>query len=228
MDADSKVDKLRERVSELARQGDEFLSKADAEDPDLGALNRRYERWFTEGQILVAANLRIRLEEFEGWYAGRNQFLLYGSVAQKRTLERAIQKQQGIIESIAIGIDARLLDLTALLTADLLGDELDQAREMHLAGHVRCAGVLAGVGLERHLKLLHQQAGLEYGPKDTAQPLADRLRKAGHISVGAVKQVTAMADVRHRCAHPREQEPTSEEVAELIEDVERFSKRTQL
>lgn len=36
-----------------------------------------------------------------------------------------------------------------------------------------------------------------------------------------------MADTRNKCDHKKEEDPQPEEVAELIEDVERFTKRVQ-
>lgn len=109
-----------------------------------------------------------------------------------------------------------------------LHEELNEARSLLKRGSIRAAGAVAGVALEAHLKLLHNQSGLPYTDKDSIAPLATRLRKNDIISLGDEKKCIAMADTRNKCDHKKREEPTETEVRELVDDVDRFVKRVQV
>jgi hypothetical protein len=95
-------------------------------------------------------------------------------------------------------IELRALEVAALVTSDLVQGELNEARLLLEHGFVRAAGAVAGVALEAHLKLLHDQSGLTYADKDSIVSLASRLRQHGVITLGDEKQCIAMADTRKR------------------------------
>lgn len=139
-----------------------------------------------------------------------------------------IEQQKGILLAIPNVIDMLALDMATLVTADLISGELNQARHLLENGFIRPAGAIAGVALEAHLKLLHDQSGLNYEIADTINPLAKRLRQADKITLGDEKKCIAMADTRNKYDHKSKQEPTPEEVTELIDDVDRFVKRVHI
>jgi hypothetical protein len=64
--------------------------------------------------------------------------------------------------------------------------------------------------------------------KDTIVSLAARLRKEDVISLGDEKKCIAMADTRNKCDHQKNEEPTEGEAEELLDDVDRFTKRVQV
>ena len=116
--------------------------------------------------------------------------------------------------------------MRVLVVGDVLDDEMAKALMLLEQGLVREAGIIGGVVLEAHLKLLHNQNSLQYSQTEGIVDLARRLRKEQILTLGDEKRVIAMADTRNKCAHKRDEDPALEEVQDFLDDVERFMRRT--
>lgn len=177
-----------------------------------------------------------RLTEFENFYytskplyTGEFGISTYLTNFRSYELFKAnIEQQRGILLAIPFVIELRILEVTALVTADLITGELNEAKLLFKHGFLRASGALAGVALEAHLKLLHKQSGLIYNDQDTIVPLAVRLRIKDFITLGDEKKCIAMSDTRNKCDHKNTLDPQEKDVAELIDDVDRFTKRVQI
>jgi Protein of unknown function DUF262/HNH endonuclease len=101
-------------------------------------------------------------------------------------------------------------------------DALNKAHILLQVGYIAAAGALAGLELERHLKLLcsSQQPSLVYGPNDGISKVNDILRKAGIYDQVQWRQIQVMADVRNTCDHPGINSPSREDVNNLVKDVQ--------
>jgi len=91
---------------------------------------------------------------------------------------------------------------------------------MYLHKHYRCAGALAGVALEQHLRFLCDKFGLNYNKKDTIEPLVQKLYENKKIEIETLKNIQHLAAIRDACAHPSEVDPNK--VKELIERVKKI------
>jgi hypothetical protein len=235
---------LKMLVEELAAQVDGLLAISDSPE-----LRREYLKWYSQAQLVVNKSLSSMAREFgklyyaaeetdgegDAWhYWGIRSYLRttqdYSDKVRlfEKRFRADVEQQRGILLAIPHAIDIRALEIAALVTADLVEGELNEAHLLLSHGFVRAAGAVAGVALEAHLKLLHNQSNLTYSDKDTIVPLATRLRQAGAITLGDEKKCIAMSDTRNKCDHKNKQDPTSEEVDELIDDVDRFVKRVQV
>lgn len=227
------VDALVKRIQELADLVDPILKISDPQQPKL---RREYQIQYSQAHLLVKTHLPEREEEFSGlyynpdsaWGKSHSGISTYLKLPRERELfEADLEQQRGILLAIPEIIELCSLEVAALVTADLVEGELKEADILLEHGFVRAAGAVAGVALEAHLKLLHKQSGHTYTDKDSIVPLATRLRLNGIITLGDEKKCIAMADARNNCDHKNKRVPTEDEVEELINDVDRFTKRAQ-
>ena len=231
---------LMSQIKNLTDQADRLMALSN-----MGELRREYQMWYSQVHEIVSAHLPTRLPTLENLhympsqayspevedqvYCGIRSYLRSASSHKpfRDRFEADLEQQRGILLAVPRVIELRALEVRDLVTADLVQGELNEARLLLDHGFIRAAGAVSGVALEAHLKLLHEQSGLQYTEKDTIRPLALRLRQNGVITLGDEKKCDAMADTRNKCDHKKKTDPTREEVEELIEDVARFTKRVQ-
>jgi len=192
-----------------------------------------YRAWYNAGRPLVEANLPESYGEFSSSYAkaakqtetmiDRDGDLLYSSLyfETPRDLARVLAGQLGILRSIPDALESKALSLKGLLARDLLEDELAAASYLLANGYLREAGVIAGVVLERHLRLMCERRGIEIGPKDTLGQLNDRLRDKYPDAV-EYRRVQMLNEIRITCAHDKKPGPEELRVQQLITGVKDF------
>lgn len=130
--------------------------------------------------------------------------------------------QIAILSSARSRLDTLLADIEGTLETTLLDDELDTARELQKAKHLRSAGIVAGVVLERHLSSVLTSHQLSLGRKKSQiGNLNDTLKEGGVIDVPRWREIQRLGDIRNLCGHAGEREPTAEEVEELIAGTEK-------
>jgi hypothetical protein len=118
----------------------------------------------------------------------------------------------------------RLYDLQLEVEQAFAGNQLTEATVLMKARHFRAAGALAGVTLERHLKLLcdRHQPPIKYSAKATISPLNDLLKGAGVYDQTTWRKVQVMGDIRNECDHAGTVEPKRDRIEELIAEVKKF------
>ena len=199
-----------------------------------------YQRWYTEAYLVIEQLLPGRLTEFEQLYKGdgrRNsinrytytiQDLLTGIEVGPDTLAAAMLRllnQLAILESVEARFESSLFDIRQLVQADLFDSELDAARELTRSGFLRAGGAVAGVVLERHLGQVAANHGITTRKKNpTIGDFNDILKDGGVLDVPAWRQVQRLGDIRNLCDHNKERDPTKDEVEELIDGVEKYTK----
>jgi hypothetical protein len=228
------VQALKAKIADLSKQVENILAISDMTE-----LRREYQKWYSQVRHIVSVHVPDRLEELEYLYSRSQDYAGYGGIQSHLGSDGSyrpswaffradLDQQQGILLSVPHIIELRALEVAALVTSHLVQGELNEGRLLLKHGFVRAAGAVAGVALESHLKLLHNQSGLTYTDKDGIVPLASNLRRHNIITLGDEKQCIAMADTRNKCGHKKAEDPTEEEVEELITDVDRFTKRVQV
>jgi hypothetical protein len=112
-----------------------------------------------------------------------------------------------------------LTSVRTLIQAEIFESELEQSRELLKNGYALPAAVVAGVVLETCLRDLCAKHNLVPGKVEKMN--AD-LVKAGEYNVIVQKQVTHLASIRNSAAHGDSAAFRPDDVAAMINDIERF------
>lgn len=193
-----------------------------------------YHKWYAAGLALVEANMPSRLKEFsmlhhaeaKGKTDGMHHLLSGEWIdfrAQTEIANRIVQ-MDAIVASLPQYLEGRLFDLELEVAHLYVNDQLDEAEALLKLNFVRAAGAIAGVLLERHLRLLcdRHYPAIRYPPKKvTIAILNDRLKDNSVYDVAQWRKVQWMGDVRNKCDHAGN-EPDASEVADLVTEVRKF------
>jgi hypothetical protein len=104
---------------------------------------------------------------------------------------------------------------------DDVGEVLAEARDHLGSGRLRAAGCIAGVELERALKRLC--AVLEADVRATLPTIAnynDALKAKKAYQQPTWRKIQHLGDLRNKCAHVLDQDPSKAEVRELLDGVD--------
>lgn len=228
--------------------------KLSAEDKKIfkklkGSFEKNYQRWYTESTAIIRQLLPDRIVEFENLYKGDGNRKYIDSVTyniqdwlngiragtdeftgEKYYNDFAIvsmrfRTQLEILKAVKARFESSLFDIRQLVQADLFDSELDAARELIKHGFLRAAGVIAGVILEKHLEQVADNHRIKTRKKHpTISDFNDLLKNGGVLDVPSWRQIQRLGDIRNLCGHNKDREPTKEEVEELVEGVEKFTK----
>jgi hypothetical protein len=200
----------------------------------------RYQQWYSEALSAVEQLLPDRYDEFRDLYQPRQRKAIeadtYGiadyigglsisylgaevfsphSVAMQR-----FQTQRAILVSAQGRLESLLINIQGVLEASLFDSELAAAAELLAGKHIRSAGIVAGVVLERHLQTVVATHKIPFKKKPTLTNLNDALKEAGVFAVPEWRKTQRLTDIRDHCAHVGDDEPTPDDVRELIDGVD--------
>lgn len=239
----SAQEQIKNELKSLIQQQDSLLSLLNKlESAQILAFGTAYQAWYTRAVALVRSLAPDRLDEFVAYYrldpkrktlhAGtyviQDYVNGYGPVAdytgakpfdEKNLTSIRLVNQFQILESIQSRIDSVISDVKGALLAELEDKELDAARKLKTVS-LRAAGALAGVVLERHLQRVAEGHGVVVKKKDpTIADLNEPLKQQSVYGVPVWRKIQYLADIRNLCAHKKSDEPTEEQVSELIDGV---------
>jgi len=142
-----------------------------------------YRRWYSLGKGILEVNYdRESLKEFTEIYDSILEIQKQSHISKREQLELVdlINHQLMIIKSLPAYLEGKAHNLKLTIASTLMGDELKEARLLLANGFTRAAGALAGVVLERHLKLRFDNTNprIKYGEKAT---LGQLIHKLGEI-----------------------------------------------
>ena len=121
-----------------------------------------------------------------------------------------LKTQLEILKSAEARFQSSLFDIRQLVRADLFDSELDACRELAAHGFLRAAGAIAGVILEKHLRQVIADHGIDVRKAEpTINDFNDQLKKAGVLDVPAWRQIQRLGDIRNLCGHSKHREPSS-------------------
>ena len=219
----------------------------DAEVEELFNI-RSYHEWYSRAIALVRQLLPERYDEFRRLYNAApkrkdidftnytiEDYLLGLRITNRWTNENIVDadsaflakfgQQIKIVASASSRIESLIANVAAVLQADLFDSELTASRELLQKGHTRAAAALSGVALERHLKTVAIAHGFATRKKSpTISEFNQWLRDQQIIDVPEWRRIQAFADIRNLAMHPKERDPTPDEVEDLIRGVERVTK----
>ena len=239
------VQSIVKELEELLKEGAKLLT--DGQDPkmELGEFAPRYETWYSKALSGVTQISPLRVTEFKEAYRHEKRrevtydtyaisdFLLglrvrlHGELTFNPTQAFAVKllRQVGIVTAAINLAPSVLRDIRAMLRAELLDSDLDAARALLKAQHLRSAGVVCGVVLESHLKgccTVHQIKITKKSPG--ISDLNDLLKDGGVYDVPMWRLIQRLADIRNLCGHRKDRDPKHDEVEDLISGADKVIK----
>lgn len=230
---------VRERVhkelEDLLEQGKQLVKDLGT-TKDATNFKRDYQGWYTRALAVIKQLIPERLAEFTSLYYDKDvtypiahylRGVLSTYVARDARVgaHKLFLQQYLILESAQSSLDDILANIHGVVQAEILDNELDAATELWKAGHIRAAGTIAGVVLERHLAKICSSRNLKTRKKKpTISDWNDILKDASVYDIPTWRGIQRFADIRNLCTHPKDRDPTKEEVDELIRGVERITK----
>lgn len=195
---------------------------------------RKYQKFFSAGLHFVKEFLPEKEDEFKQCYEDKTYKHPQGMMDffQLRRFQYSDDKkiiigefldqfeiQRSILTSIPFVAKIKEMALREIISADFINREIEEA-EFLFKNHPRAAGALAGVALEKHLRVLCEKYQIDYLPKDTIEPLVQRLYTKGKLEISQMKNIQHLASIRNKCDHP--EDVKNREIEELIEKVKRL------
>lgn len=206
-----------------------------------------YEPWFTKAQQIIRLLVPNRLGDFEAAYrpVSSRKELTYGNYTILDFLKglsrtnyagvpvfdsadayrTQLTRQIAIVKAAHELCDTVLLDITSALRAELLDADLRGAHELVDAGHLRAAGIVAGISLEVHLRHICTRRLIDIKKrKPTLSDFNDAIKEAGVIEVTTWRKIQHLGDIRNVCAHAKEQAPSIDDIKDLLRGVDAIIK----
>ena len=207
----------------------------------LPGFSQEYQQWYSEASALVRQVLPDRLQDFKSYYEyprarKKINFENYrikdclrgitvrgligydlGVLADGSAAIPEFKQQLAIVKAAKDVLNSSLRDLRQILQADLFDSEIDSARGLAKAGHLRAAGVICGVVIEKHLGQVCNDHSIPVGQKNpTISDLNEALKKSEVFDVPVWRRIQHLADIRNLCGHNRKREPTKDEIDDLL------------
>lgn len=206
-----------------------------------------YQSWYSESLAVVKFLLPDRVNDFVRLYekpkvrksidSGNyviEDYLQGLSITHRFTKEKVVgpdaaipkfQQQLNILKSAEQRFESSLFDIKHLVQADLFDSELEAAKELNKKGFVRGAGAIAGVVLEGHLAQVCENHKIKIHKKSPGiGDLNGLLKKNDVIETSTWRFIQHLGDLRNKCDHKKQSEPTRKGIEELIEGVEKIIK----
>lgn len=205
-----------------------------------------YDTWYSEALSLIKQLLPDRVEDFKRQYKDEKRkeitFLTYGIsdyllglrttrgymeevVADKSAAVGKMEIQNSILKAVEKRLESSLFDIQEVLQADLFDSELEAAKELSEKGFMRGAGAIAGVVLEKHLGHVCETHSLKTRKKHPSISDFNQMLKDNEvIDTAKWRFIQHLGDIRNLCDHKKDREPTKDDIAELIEGVEKVIK----
>ena len=236
-------EEIKKQVEELVAEGSSIWENARVASKGQAKgfyLNYdEYQRWYSKSIPVVAQLIPDRLTEFrEAYTFPRNRssitpenfrisdaFTVIAPAEEKVSLAQTrsvllMRQQLSIVAAAADRVGSVLADIRSTVEAELFDDELATAVALVARGHLRAAGAVAGVVLERHLGRVAQFYGLTIRKRHpTIADLNDPLKNAGVYDVAPWRRIQHLADLRNLAVHEKGTEPTADDMTELVRGV---------
>ena len=224
-------------LTELLATGKSLLKALQSKDD---SFYFDYQTWYTRAVRVVEIALPDRVAEFRGYYEidPKRKSLNYSTYVIQdfcknivptgvgfrnfNSVSRAstcLVNQIGILQSVQARLDSIIGSIHQTLLADVRDRELETAQELQKVS-LRAAGALAGVVLERHLGETCASHKLTFRKKKpTLSDYTESLKKAAVVDVAVWRKLSYLADIRNICCHSKGDDPTADQVRELIDGV---------
>ncbi len=184
-----------------------------------------YQDWYSSCCALLERNYnKERTSEFKLEYENNIKTIIstnYMALDTEYKFIDSFKHQASILNALPLYLEHRLSDMELTIASTLMGDELLEAEYLLKKGFIRAAGALAGVVLERHLKMRcdKNEPKLKYPKNAAISKLSDIMKDNNLLDIPEWRKIQYLGDIRNKCDHDKKVEPKKEEVADLISKV---------
>lgn len=222
------------------KEADKFLK-------ELPSFKNEYQRWYSESLALLQQVLPNRVADFIRHYEKPNnrknidyenyriEDYLQGLrvtrgfdkevVVDSSAAIPQFQQQLAIVKAAKARFESSLFEIHQIVQADLLDSELDAAEVLAEHKFIRAAGAVTGVVLEKHLAQVCADHQLSISKKNpTISDFNEALKAGSIIDLPQWRFIQHLADIRNLCDHGRTQEPTTEQVNDLLQGAKKVTK----
>lgn len=223
------------------------IAKLDKDVQELiksSSFKDKYNSWYNESLALIKQLMPERLEDFVAYYKlpKRKEYdyetytisdYLIGLVKTRgsqyvfkpSSIITKYSQQYQILKSLETRFESSLFDIKQLLQADLFDSEIDAARELCKKGFYRAAGAICGVVIEKHLSEVCIQREIKVSKKNPAINDYNQLLKDNDvIDTPTWRYIQRLGDLRNLCDHKKTEEPTEDNIKDLIEGTDKVIK----
>lgn len=206
-----------------------------------------YQPWYSEALSVVKQVLPDRLKDFESYfeYPRVRKDITFQNymirdcvqglritrppydevVVDKSAAIPEFNQQLQIVKAAKSVLESSLMDMEAVLQADLFDSEVDSARALATAGFLRAAGAICGVVIEKHLVHVCGTHEIKIKKKNPGiNDLNQQLRDTDVISMPQWRFIQHLADIRNLCDHAKGKEPTKDEIGDLTSGTDKVTK----
>ena len=207
-----------------------------------------YQSWYSESLVLLKQLLPVRCDDFISLYkkpkssrkdiTSENYVIedaLQGIevtrafdqstiVGRSAALPR-VKQQLEIVRSVERRLESSLFDIRALVAADVYDNEIEAAKGLYKSKFYRSAGAICGVIIEKHLAEVCKNHGIPIRKKNpTIADFNDAIKASEIIGTPQWRKIQYLADIRNKCTHNKTNNPTPDEVQDLIDGTAKLIK----
>lgn len=236
-----------DEVTKLLNERYKDKKKANKFVKDLPVFKTDYQKWYSECKSLIKQLLPERYDDFRKYYEtpkSRKEVTYENYVIEDYMLDLRItrsfdgkvivgpiaaipkyRQQIAIFDSLSSRFTSSLYDIKTLVQADLFDSEIDAAKELLKHKFFRASGAIAGVVLEKHLKEVCINHNISFTKKSPVISDYNEILKTNSIiDIPTWRFIQHLADIRNLCDHSKDQEPTSEQINDLLIGVDKIIK----
>lgn len=222
-------------------------NKANEYIKSLPMFTENYQSWYSKALAVVKQILPDRVADFISYFdapKGRREIsfqnYMIRDYLQGLQITRVHNKevvvdggaaipefiqQLSIVKAARVALESKLMDLKAILQADLFDSEIEAAAALAKAGYLRAAGAICGVLLEKHLLHVCSTHKINLRKRNpTISELSQMLRDSEITTIPQWRFIQHLADIRNLCDHAKGREPTKDEIADLLSGSEKILK----
>lgn len=237
---------LKKIVATKHNDDKKILSEVDKFLKELPSFRNTYQLWYSESLILLKQILPDRLQDFIKYYERpKNRKAIehsnytiedyLDSLVKTNAWDEIIvplssaipkfEQQLNILKSVERRFYSTLFDIKQLVQADVFDSEIDTAKELLKNKFYRASGVVCGVILEKHLFTVCGNHNLTLNKKaPTLSDFYEILKTKDVIDTPTWRFLQRLSDIRNLCCHNKGEEPTKEQVQDLIDGVSKSIK----
>ena len=210
------------------------------------SFKKNYNSWYNESLTLIKQLIPERYDDFVSYYKQPKRkkitletytisdylvgFLTTTHVydqyyTEPKFIISKYQQQLSIIESLKSRFKSSLFEIKQLVQADMFDSELDAAKELNKKGFHRAAGAICGVVIEKHLHGVCETRGIAISKKNPAiNDYNELLKNNDVIDTPTWRFIQRLGDIRNLCDHNKTEEPTKENINDLIDGTDKIIK----
>lgn len=220
------------------------LDKATKESINKLSFKNYYNSWYNESLAVIKQLMPDRLDDFISYYKQpkRKTFdyetytisdYLVGLIKKRgeifvfkpSSIITKYEQQFSILKSIESRFKSSLFDIKQLVQADMFDSELEAAKELNKKGFHRAAGAICGVVIEKHLHGVCETRGIAIAKKNPAiNDYNELLKNDNVIDIPTWRLIQRLGDIRNLCDHNKTEEPTKENINDLIDGTDKIIK----